>query len=140
MPLKPDKYGIKIWMICEVASGYCTTFEVYSGQTEENAGAKIFALVFRLLASGRLLDRGYQLFGDRLFTSPQLVHVLLQRCVGYCGTVKARTKGETCDWQYCETYDWQYESSTFDTFNLQFSCNTIFVTLQHLQRRKFFLL
>ena len=94
MPLKPEKYGIKLFMICEVDTGYCITAEVYSGKTDAPPGTKLFALVFRLLASGQLLDIGTHLYGDRLYSTPQLVSALLQRRVGYCGTLKDNQKGE----------------------------------------------
>ena len=93
-PAKPEKYGIKFYMVCEVESGYCVTFEVYSGKTDEPAGEKLFRLVLRLMNSGRLLDSGRFLYGDLYYSAPQLVKVLLQRQTGYCGTVKPNMQGK----------------------------------------------
>ncbi|KAL8600762.1 hypothetical protein ACOMHN_055957 [Nucella lapillus] len=32
MPAKPTKWGIKVWQKCEAETGYCVTFDVYTGR------------------------------------------------------------------------------------------------------------
>ena len=64
-PLKPTKFGIKIYQLCEADSAYCIAFEVYAGKTEERVGEKTYNLIFRMLESSRLLNKGYSLYGDR---------------------------------------------------------------------------
>ena len=32
MPLKPVKYGIKLFEVCELKTGYCIKFSVYLGK------------------------------------------------------------------------------------------------------------
>ena len=34
MPKKPQKFGIKIWLLCEARSGYCLQFLVCTGKTD----------------------------------------------------------------------------------------------------------
>ena len=33
LPSKPIKWGIKVWALCESATGYLWNFEVYTGRT-----------------------------------------------------------------------------------------------------------
>ena len=63
--MKPTKFGMKIYMLCEASSAYCIGFEVYSGKTDGQVGEKTLNLVFRLMQSSDLLYKGYCLFGDR---------------------------------------------------------------------------
>lgn len=32
LPLKPIKWGIKVWVMAESSTGYCANFQVYSGR------------------------------------------------------------------------------------------------------------
>ena len=93
MPHKPNKYGIKLYVIAEVGSGYCCTFAPYTGANNDPPGQKIFRTVMRLLHAADLFDKGYHLFGDRLYNAPQLVKRLRDQGVLYCGTVNKSQKG-----------------------------------------------
>ena len=33
MPKNPQKFGIKLWLLCESRPGYCLQFQVYTGKT-----------------------------------------------------------------------------------------------------------
>ncbi|XP_039301196.1 piggyBac transposable element-derived protein 4-like, partial [Nilaparvata lugens] len=46
---KPQKYGIKMFIVCDASTGYCLNFEVYCGKGFEEAG--IIPLMRRLLES-----------------------------------------------------------------------------------------
>ena len=50
-PLKPTKYGVRVYSLCEVNTGFCAGFEVYTGRTDEPVDMRTFALVFCLLHS-----------------------------------------------------------------------------------------
>lgn len=36
MPKKPTKWGIKVWCLCDAASGYCLDFQIYTGKDAGN--------------------------------------------------------------------------------------------------------
>lgn len=64
--MKPQKYGIKIYLLCEAKSGYCIAHEVYDGvKTNEEVGEKTYNLVHRLLRTSDLLGKGYEVYTDR---------------------------------------------------------------------------
>ena len=63
MPAKPAKYGIKFWVLCDSAHGYCLKFQVYSGRAigaapERHQGQRV---VFELTEH---LDGGYNITVD----------------------------------------------------------------------------
>ena len=65
-PQKPQRFGIKIFILCEASTGYMLAFEVYEGaRADERMGEKTYNLVFRLLSSTGLLHKGYTLYTDR---------------------------------------------------------------------------
>ena len=64
--MKPQKFGIKIYELCEATTGYCVAFEVYEGaKADEQVGEKTYNLVMRMLESPKLLGKGYTLYTDR---------------------------------------------------------------------------
>ena len=36
MPKKPKKFGIKLWVLCELQSGYCLNLQIYKGKEGDN--------------------------------------------------------------------------------------------------------
>lgn len=75
-PMKPNKFGIKLYQICEASSGYCVGFDIYDADQERSCS--IFAetvavdqdcthttkLVIGLLAFCGLLMNGYKVYLD----------------------------------------------------------------------------
>ena len=49
---KPDKYGIKIWMMCDVETHYALNFQVYTGKegetAERNQGKRVFWIYLKV--------------------------------------------------------------------------------------------
>ncbi|PNF23441.1 hypothetical protein B7P43_G09117 [Cryptotermes secundus] len=82
MPDKPDKYGIKAYLVCESTSGYIWNFEIYCGKSRP-----IKELVVDLLGP-QLLDKGYHLYQDNYYNSVELCETLLQRNTYVCGTFR----------------------------------------------------
>ena len=39
MPDKPDKFGVKLFMLCDLSNGYCSQVEIYHG-TAQNPSQK----------------------------------------------------------------------------------------------------
>ena len=72
MPDKPDKFGVKLFMLCDSSNGYCSRFEIYHGANNENPSpkGKIYDLVMRLIVP--YLKKGHKLYVDNYYTSPIL--------------------------------------------------------------------
>lgn len=89
---KPDKYGIKPFLLCDAENGYCCQFELYVGK-RDNVSEKgaTYDLVMRLMQ--RYLHGGYQLYVDNFYTSPQLFMDLYCHNTGATGTLRTNRKG-----------------------------------------------
>ena len=87
MPLKPDKRGIKMWMLCTSQLGYTLNFDVYSGKNTKmkRSGKGLgYDVVFHLIEC--LKKPGHDLYFDRFFTSVDLMIDLNKKGLGACGT------------------------------------------------------
>ncbi|KAI6648157.1 PiggyBac transposable element-derived protein 4 [Oopsacas minuta] len=84
IPSKPDRYGIKIWVIADSKNYYPLILEIYIGKT--NLSNKPEDIVLRLAC---VLNPGHIIVGDSYFTSLSLTNKLLkQHQIGYLGTIK----------------------------------------------------
>ena len=96
MPDKPDKFGVKLFMLCDSSNGYCSQVEIYHGTSENpSQKGKIYDLVMRLIRP--YLGKGHKLFVDNYYTSPILFHDLYQQQTGACGTLRVNRKGVPAD-------------------------------------------
>ncbi|XP_064629271.1 piggyBac transposable element-derived protein 4-like [Lineus longissimus] len=93
IPNKPNKWGIKIWSLCDSVSGYNLRWNIYTGKDE--AAGREMALGSKVVLSllRGLDDSGHQIFMDNYFSSPDLYSVLKDKGIGACGTVRANRKG-----------------------------------------------
>lgn len=97
LPMKPNKWGIKIWARCAV-TGMLLDFEVYTGKggnppTACGVGGDV---VLRLCDSLPDHVSNVKLYFDNYFTSIELLLKLAERRIWATGTIrKNRTKG--CD-------------------------------------------
>ncbi|XP_069177607.1 piggyBac transposable element-derived protein 4-like [Procambarus clarkii] len=80
-PNKPDKYGIKLYMLAEATNGYIYDFEIYSGVRKTTIDT-VMALI------EPLKDKGYHLYMDNYYNSVRLSEALLQVGVYTCGTLR----------------------------------------------------
>ncbi|XP_069189271.1 piggyBac transposable element-derived protein 4-like [Procambarus clarkii] len=80
-PNKPDKYGIRLYMLAEATSGYIYDFQIYSG-----VGKTTIDTVMALIEP--LKDKGYHLYMDNYYNSVRLSEALLQVGVYTCGTLR----------------------------------------------------
>ena len=86
LPSKPDKYGIKVWVIADSLNYYPINLEVYLGKHQKQSN-KIEDVVLRLAAK---LRPGHCLVGDNYFTSLKLCQTLLSdKSIFYYGTIKS---------------------------------------------------
>ncbi|KAJ8333447.1 hypothetical protein SKAU_G00414550 [Synaphobranchus kaupii] len=93
IPNKPAKHGIKIWVVCDVATSYAWTMQVYTGKQEGarpevNQGRRVV-----LELTEELQGYGHTVTCDNFFTSYALVEELLKRKMALVGTIR-RNKPE----------------------------------------------
>jgi hypothetical protein len=92
IPSKPDRYGIKIWSLCDNGTHYVSNLQVYLGKEgpspEQNQGARVVKqLMSHLYGTGRNVTT------DNFFTSHDLGQFLLSQNITLLGTMrKSRTE------------------------------------------------
>lgn len=93
IPNKPNKWGIKIWSLCDSLTGFNLRWQVYTGK--DDAARQEMALGSKVVLSlvHGLDGRGHQLYMDNFFSSPDLYSALKDKGIGACGTVRANRKG-----------------------------------------------
>ncbi|KRZ73042.1 hypothetical protein T10_12983 [Trichinella papuae] len=71
---KPNRYGIKVWMLRDVETSYAWNFQVYLGKTGSQREAKQGKHVFLDLVHG--LGQGHKITTDTFFyiVSPYLLY------------------------------------------------------------------
>ena len=88
LPSKPDKYGIKIFILADSSTYYPYNIEVYSGKI--SLSNKPEDIVLRLLVICR---PGHVVVGDNYFTSLSLCNALVDRFkIRYFGTLRCNRR------------------------------------------------
>ena len=78
MPAKPTKWGIKVWEMCDAATGYCVTIDIYMGcASRQNTEVSLGHKVVDKLAS-EYYNQNRHLYFDRFFASVPLMQRLSQ--------------------------------------------------------------
>ena len=90
LPSKPIRFGFKLFTLAESKSGYIWNFEVYTGRKGEAEQNQTKNVVVRLMSP--LEDKGYRLFTDNFYTSPDLFFTLREHGIQACGTVRPNRK------------------------------------------------
>ena len=79
MPKKPQKWGMKAWVLADSSNGYVWNWKLYTGK-EDDTPVSPFGLAHRvvleLLDDDRLRSKGYRIFTDNFYSSPDLEHVV----------------------------------------------------------------
>ena len=109
------RFGIKLWCVCDVATGYTCTFEIFEGKAQRPARGNLnvtHATTIRLLEQAGLLDLGYNVGFDNYFSSPALMLHLYQRGTTATGTVRRNRVGlpstlQEARLQNQETVEWR---------------------------------
>ena len=90
-PTKRARFGVKYYKLCESKSGYCTQFRIYSGK---KLGADELpsneAIVMELMEP--YLKKGYTLYIDNWYSSPNLFRRLSEQGTNVIGTVRVNRK------------------------------------------------
>ena len=93
MPTKPTKWGIKVWEMCDAATGYCVTFDIYTGRaSRQNTEVSLGHEVVDKLAS-EYYNQNRHLYFDCFFASVPLMQHLSQNGTYACATAMATRKG-----------------------------------------------
>ena len=94
MSQKPVKFGIKLWMLCESETGYCSKFDVYVGKEAGAANngviGKTGTIVTRLCRGFE--HRGYKLSVDNFHTGVPLFLKLSEMGIQACGAIRSNRK------------------------------------------------
>ena len=85
-PQKPDRYGVKLYFLCEAVSGYVYSFSVYRGKHQS-----LHEIVFSLLNG--LLGKGYHVYMDNYYNSVSLAGELYDAKTHCMGTLRLGRKG-----------------------------------------------
>ena len=89
-PDKPDRFGMKVFELCDSETSYCCNFEFYTGKKTCSAGGATFDLVDKLIA--RYINNGRPLIVDNYFTSPDLFMHLNDHKTLACVTMRLNRK------------------------------------------------
>lgn len=85
--LKPEKYGIRIYWICDALNGYALNGKIYSGKESGVVTHGLATAVTKELAS-MFYNTGRVLTMDNFFTSLPLVEFLFDQNLSVVGTVR----------------------------------------------------
>ena len=96
MPQKPVKFGIKVWELCDSETGYCSSFEVYTGKQTTPTPTRVqyglgYDIVWRL--SQIYHNQNRHIYIDQFFNSVPLVFNLAQVNTLVCGTINKNRRG-----------------------------------------------
>ena len=91
LPMKPVKWGIKLFALCDSETGAVLKFFVYTGKSNNGeSGGATKDIVMNLLEP--LLGKGHIVYMDNYYTSPELVAELKLAHTGATGTVRANRR------------------------------------------------
>lgn len=93
LPNKPNRWGIKIWSLCDSKTGYLLDWNVYTGEENSPVGFGLGHNVVKKLLGDQFINAGHHLFVDKFYSSPNLFEYLQQHNTGACGPVKINIRG-----------------------------------------------
>ena len=93
LPMKPNKWGIKVWMLCDAKTGYIVRFEIYTGKHgRRNPDKPLGEEVVDLLMDG-MKNLKHHVYFDRFFTSVHLVEQLARDGTYATATIHPNRRG-----------------------------------------------
>lgn len=90
MPSKPDKFGIKFFILAEVDSKYCLNVLPYLGKDDQRVEQLGTHVVMTLMEP--YFGLGYNITTDNFFTNKLLAEKLLARKTSIVGTIRAHRR------------------------------------------------
>ena len=93
MTKKPNKWGLKEWVLAASDSGYYAYnyWKLHTGKEDYRVAVALGESV--TLAMTECLSAGHVVYCDNFFTGVSLALSLERRCIGSCGTVRANRRG-----------------------------------------------
>ncbi|CAK1581773.1 unnamed protein product [Parnassius mnemosyne] len=89
---KPDKYGMKIYMLCDAATGYILNMVPYVGESKT-----VEQIVTEL--SEPYFEKWHTIYMDRFFSSPTVADLLWLKNTRVVGTVMPNRRGLPQEWR-----------------------------------------
>jgi hypothetical protein len=89
---KPDKFGVKFWLICDVASKYVLHAIPYVGKDDQRAPEVRLPESVVLKLTERYYGSGISVTTDNFFTSVSLANKLLQHRITLLGTLRSNRR------------------------------------------------
>lgn len=90
---KRARFGVKFYKLCDSANSYICDFKIYVGKDKTTDGTPAStAIVMELMQKCNLLNKGYSLYIDNWYSSPDLFHRLHSAGTNVCGTVRMNRK------------------------------------------------
>ena len=96
MPNKPDKFGIKFWVLTDVDSKYVVNIIPYLG-AQDQSSRDVFPVAMSVVLNltDCIKGKGYNITCDNSFTSLKLAKILSERNTSIVGTIR-RSQRELC--------------------------------------------
>jgi len=91
MKSKPDKYGIKVWVLADSNNYYVKDFQVYLGKQKDKREVNQAERVVLDLSTS--LEPGVNITVDNFFTSISLANKLFEKNLTLLGTLRKNRKG-----------------------------------------------
>ena len=91
LPLKPTKYGIKVWVRADPTNGYTNEFQVYTGKGDGDGERGLASRVVLDMVQG-IFHKNHIVNIDNFFSSPDLFMALLDKMCYARGTVRLNRK------------------------------------------------
>ena len=96
MPKKPQKWGMKAWVLADSSNRYVWNWKLYTGKDVDAPDSPLglaHRVVLELLDDDRLRSKGYRIFTDNFYSSPHLFKDLQKEGFEACGTLRSNRKG-----------------------------------------------
>ena len=94
IPSKRHRYGIKLFVLCDVQTDYILDFIVYTGLTTDIEHEKVLGISGSVVKTflRDYFQKYHVLYCDNWYSSPILFRYLFENKTGACGTVRADRK------------------------------------------------
>ena len=116
MPNKPDKYGIKFWLLAELQSKYCLAITPYCGADGSRVESLGTHVVLHLMTP--YLNKGYNVCCDNFFTNVVLAEKLANNGTSIVGTVRGNRREIPTGKANLDIHESEFFETTMDKGNV----------------------